>query len=648
MAFLLSAIAAARRAKRARLSAALLAALLTAAPAYAQLRSTILVSGLSAPVGFVQDPSNAAVQYVVEQGGVIRVVQNGALAATPFLNLTGSLVSGGEQGLLGLAFPPNYAASGRFFVCFTNPSGNIVVARFRRSAGNPLVADASTRFDLRWPNGQQSIFHPFTNHNGGNLVFGPDGYLYIGMGDGGSGNDPDHRAQNPMELLGKMLRIDVSVAEADPQGYDVPADNPFVGVAGYLPEIWSFGLRNPWRWSFDDPAHGGTGALIIGDVGQSAREEIDYEPAGRKGRNYGWRNREGTLDNVTSRPPAFLPLTDPIFDYDRGMGQCVIGGFVYRGSALPASFRGRYFFADFCAGRIWSLGLNVAPSGDATAGNLIDHTAELGNMGGVSSFGVDAAGELYACTLAGTVRRILPGTPTPAPILHIDLPGNRSTVTQPFVLAGWAIDRNAASGTGIGTIHIWAFPSPGSGAPPQFIGVPNFGNRPDVGGTFGSQFTPSGFGLGINGLAPGPYQFWVFGWVTAMNTFGVVQTVDVTIASSTQLVIDLPANGSTLPQPFHLAGWAVDTSSVTGTGIDTIHVWAFPVAGGPPQFVGVPTLGGSRLDVAAFLGNTRFRPSGYNMLVSGLARGTYDLVVFPHSAVTNSFAPAQVVRITVQ
>lgn len=189
-----------------RLFAACLAVLLIAAPASAQLQSTVYVSGLSNPVAFIQDPSNATLQYVVEQGGRIKVVQNGTVLPTLFLNIS-TLVSGGsEQGLLGLAFPPNYGSSGRFYVCFTNTAGHIVVSRFLRS-GNPLVANAGSRFDLRWPDGQQVITHPFANHNGGNIAFGPDGYLYIGMGDGGSGNDPGHLAQTPGSLLGKMLRI---------------------------------------------------------------------------------------------------------------------------------------------------------------------------------------------------------------------------------------------------------------------------------------------------------------------------------------------------------------------------------------------------------------------------------------------------------
>lgn len=632
-----------------RLFAACLAVLLIGAPASAQLRSTVYVSGLSSPVAFVQDPSTATLQYVVEQGGGIKVVQNGTVLPTLFLNIS-TLVSGGsEQGLLGMAFPPNYGSSGRFYVCFTNTAGHIVVSRFLRSS-NPLVADAGSRFDLRWPDGQQAIFHPFANHNGGNLAFGPDGYLYIGMGDGGNGNDPDHLAQTPGSLLGKMLRIDVS--GSDPDGYTVPPTNPFVGRPGYLGEIWSFGLRNPWRWSFDDPAHGGTGAMVIGDVGQSAREEIDYEPAGRGGRNYGWRNREGTLDNITDRPPAFLPLIDPIFEYGRGDGTVVTGGIVYRGSALGAAFRGRYFFADFGSRRIWSFALNINPStGEATASGLLEHTAELGGsaaLGNIASFGVDAAGEMYLCSFNGVVHRVSLAVRAPNPLLNIDLPAQGSVVTQPFVLAGWAFDASAANGTGMSTIHVWAFPNPGSGAAPRFVGVPNFGTRPDIGAFFGAQFAPSGFGLVVSGLPPGVYQLWLFGWVDALGTFGIARTLDVTIVSSTLLAIDRPANFSTVNQPFHLAGWSIDTSAPSGTGVDTIHVWAYPITGGPPVFVGVPALGGGRPDVAAAFGSSRFTPSGYNMAASGLAPGTYDLVVYSHSTVTNSFSAAQFVRVTVQ
>jgi glucose/arabinose dehydrogenase len=227
-------------------------AIAAGAPAFAQMRADLIVSGLTQPVAFVQDPSDATVQAIVQQNGRIRILKSGVLQATDYLNLSSVVVNSGEQGLLGMAFAPDYATSGRVYVNFINLSGNTVIARFVRSATDPLRADPASRFDLLWPGGQRFIFQDFSNHNGGNLAFGPDGYLYIGMGDGGSGDDPFHHAQDPSSLLGKMLRVDVSVPNSDPEGYNVPATNPFVGQSGILPEIWSIGLRNPWRWSFDN------------------------------------------------------------------------------------------------------------------------------------------------------------------------------------------------------------------------------------------------------------------------------------------------------------------------------------------------------------------------------------------------------------
>ena len=262
-------------------------------------------------------------------------------------------------------------------------------------------------------------------------------------------------------------------------------------------------------------------------MGQGACEEIDYEPAGRGGRNYGWRNREGAIDPgiIPALPPAFLPLTEPIFDYPRSSGQAVTGGFVYRGAALGATYRGRYFFADFVAARVWSIALTIAPgSGEATASNLVEHTAELGGsgtIGGIASFGVDASGELYLASFNGSIRRILPGIQVPNPLMNIDLPANNAVVQQPFVMAGWALDANAPTGTGITTLHVWAFPA--SGAAARFVGVASFQPRPDVGGVFGQQFTPSGFGLQISGLPPGAYQLMAFAWVAASNAFTLVR-----------------------------------------------------------------------------------------------------------------------------
>ena len=373
-----------------------------AAWAQTPLRSVIHSSGFQQPVAFVQDPSDRAVQFVVEKGGRIRTVRNGTVLSEPFLDVSSQVSNNFEQGLLGLAFAPDALTTGRFFIDFTNEDGHTVVARFKRSESDPLVADAGSRFDLRW-NGtdEPAYIERFSpSHNGGHLAFGPDGYLYLGLGDGGTGGDPFNRSQTPSELLGKMLRIDVSVPDDDAIGYRVPSDNPFVsgGPDGTRPEIWSFGLRNPWRYSFDDPSRGGTGGLVIADVGQDAFEEVDYEPANRGGRNYGWRYREGAHDKDTSEPPAYFPLVDPFYEYDHSVGQAITGGFVYRGQALGPWYRGRYFFADFIVGRVWSLALTIdSNTGEAQASNLVEHTLELGGdaLGNISSFGVDADGEMY-------------------------------------------------------------------------------------------------------------------------------------------------------------------------------------------------------------------------------------------------------------
>jgi glucose/arabinose dehydrogenase len=218
-----------------------------------------------------------------------------------------------------------------------------------------------------------------------------------------------------------MLRIDVSVSDNHASGYQVPADNPFVRPTSVTarPEIWSFGLRNPWRYNFDDPARGGTGALLIGDVGQGRWEEIDYEPPGRGARNYGWRNREGAHNNVTSLPPAYQPLVDPIHEYDHATGQSITGGYVYRGRGLGPRYQGRYFFADYVQGRVWSIALVPDPAtGEMRASDLVEHTAELGGraaLGNVSAFGLDADGELYIVSYSlGRILRVLGPPPTPA------------------------------------------------------------------------------------------------------------------------------------------------------------------------------------------------------------------------------------------
>ena len=382
------------------------------AAADAQLRTQVVASGFVNPVAFVMDPLDHSTFYVVEQRGTIRSVRGAAAAPAVFLDLRSGIASGGERGLLGLAFPPDHATSRRFYVNFTNLNGDTVVARFIRNSEG--VVDPASRVDLMWPDGRRFIEQPFSNHNGGHLAFGPDGYLYIGLGDGGSGGDPLNHAQNPNSLLGKMLRIDVNVPDSDPRGYRVPDDNPFVDrqPIAALNEIWAFGLRNPWRYSFDDWTHGGTGALVIADVGQSAREEVNWEPIGAGGRNYGWRLREGRGPYDTRTAAAFQPLAEPIHDYPRTDGMSITGGYVYRGAALDPRFNGRYFFADYVAGRVYSIGLALDERQEARAVDLLELTEMLGGtgeLGLVSSFGVDSDAELYIVSYSrGRILKIVP------------------------------------------------------------------------------------------------------------------------------------------------------------------------------------------------------------------------------------------------
>lgn len=332
-------------------------------------------------------PAGDARLFVVEKGGVVKVVKNGTVQATPFLNLGGLVSNGGEQGLLGLAFDPQYGANGRLFVSYTNTAGDNVLASYQVS-GNPDVADAATGVI------RLTVDQPQANHNGGHIAFGPDGYLYMGIGDGGGGGDIDGNGQDQDDLLGSILRLDVSGAT----GYAVPAGNPLVGVAGTRSELWDWGLRNPWRFSFDRS----TGDLYIGDVGQGEREEINVATAasgGGKGVNYGWNIMEGTeCYNASSCDRSGLTL--PVLDYTHGDGCSVTGGYVYRGSAIP-DLAGTYFYSDYCGGWVRSFRY--------TGGQVTDQGSwsSLAPGGGVPSFGEDGAGELYVLTAAGGVYRIV-------------------------------------------------------------------------------------------------------------------------------------------------------------------------------------------------------------------------------------------------
>jgi len=362
----------------------------TAGQALAALQFQAIATGLTNPIGITHAGDNSGRLFITLQGGQIRIFDGVQVLATPFLDISNLVTSGGEQGLLGLAFHPNYEANGFFYVNYTNLKGNTIVARYHVSADPNIANPASRRVILR-----QS--QPFANHNGGQLQFGPDGFLYIGLGDGGSGGDPGDRAQRLNTLLGKVLRINVNGRLP----YTIPRTNPFVGTRGARPEIWAYGLRNPWRFSFDRR----TGNLFIGDVGQGLFEEVDFQrAASRGGENYGWRRMEG---KHCFDPPAGCndgSLKLPVLEYRHRQGRCaIIGGYVYRGSAIP-QLRGRYLYADFCTGEIWAARL-VRGTGWTT--NRIENTAAT-----IAAFGEDQDGELYFTdTLSGAVNQITGFTP---------------------------------------------------------------------------------------------------------------------------------------------------------------------------------------------------------------------------------------------
>jgi len=347
-----------------------------------------VASGLNFPLYLTAPPGDVARLFIVEKGGSIRIVKDGILVPTPFLNLSDRVSTGGEQGLLGLAFDPEYASTGRFVVHYTDVQGNTRVSMFHVSA-DPDVADIAS---------EQAILtaqQPFENHNGGQIAFGPDGFLYIGLGDGGSGGDPQGRGQDLSDLLGSILRVDVQSGTS----YTVPSDNPFVSRAGAAPEVWSYGLRNPWRFSFDRS----TGDLYIGDVGQGAWEEVDVARAADgagKGANFGWNLMEGNHCYATNPCTAF-GLILPVLEYGHNQGCSVTGGYVYRGAAIP-ELQGHYFYADFCEGWVRSFRYR-----DGEASEQADWP-DLRPGGGVPSFGEDAAGELYVLSTNGGVYRIVP------------------------------------------------------------------------------------------------------------------------------------------------------------------------------------------------------------------------------------------------
>ncbi|MEK9502650.1 PQQ-dependent sugar dehydrogenase [Gemmatimonadota bacterium DH-20] len=344
----------------------------------ADLAVEVVVPYLDAAI-FLTSPPGDDRSFIVDQGGQLRIVEGGELQPTPWLDISGGIASGGERGLLGLAFDPAFASNGRFFLNFTNPEGDTRVVRY--TAADPAASTAAivaADTILRVPQYD-------SNHNGGMLAIGPDGYLYVAVGDGGGGGDPLQAGQDPNNLLGSLLRIDFD-------GNAAPG-NPFSAGAGDA-RIWATGLRNPWRFSFDAPS----GMLWVADVGQSEREEVNAVQANRAGVNYGWNVMEGSLCYDASQCNQ-TGLELPVYEYDHGTGCSVTGGYVYRGSALTGH-TGRYFFSDFCSGFVRSFTLD---GGEVT--DLVEH--DVGSLGSISSFGVDAQGELYLLEWGGRVLRLV-------------------------------------------------------------------------------------------------------------------------------------------------------------------------------------------------------------------------------------------------
>ncbi len=340
-----------------------------------------VATGLSSPVDLTA-PAGDPRSFIVEQPGRIRILTGNGLLPQPFLDITDRVRSGGERGLLGLAFPPDFSATGQFFVHYSDLDGNTTVSRFSL-AGDPNRADpASEAVYLQ-------VDQPFSNHNGGQIAFGPDGYLYVGLGDGGSAGDPLGSGQDTRSLLGSLLRLDVA---GDPP-YRIPRGNPFVDDPGARDEIWAYGLRNPWRFSFDN------GFIFIGDVGQNRWEEINTAPEEFAGLNYGWNRLEGDMCFQTGCTVGGTIL--PTVAYSHAEGCSVTGGYVYRGSALP-TLVGHYVYGDYCSGWIRTFRLVGREVADEMA-------LELAVVPNLTSFGLDGAGELYVLSQNGNVYRIVPG-----------------------------------------------------------------------------------------------------------------------------------------------------------------------------------------------------------------------------------------------
>ena len=358
-------------------------------PARVKVDLEPFIDCLEAPLGIVNAGDGSNRLFIVEQGGHVRLVRDARTSATPFLDVSAEITSGGERGLLGLAFHPRFPGDPRVFVDYTDANGNTQVSSFTVDPANPDRVDPGSEAHII------SVEQPFANHNGGALVFDPAGFLLIALGDGGSGGDPHGNGQSPQTLLGKILRIDVDKASGD-RPYSIPADNPFADGRGGRPEIWLTGLRNPWRIGFDRA----NGDLWIGDVGQNAWEEIDVQRAGAPGgTNFGWNRMEGSHCFEPSSGCEDPALTGPVTDYGRDEGCTVIGGVVDR-SATISPLTGGYVFGDYCSGRIWAL--DPATDGYRPPVQVADSGVSI------SAFGEDEAGAVYLADIgSGRVLRVV-------------------------------------------------------------------------------------------------------------------------------------------------------------------------------------------------------------------------------------------------
>ncbi len=578
------------RSSAVRLAVALVCSVATFAPARPLLAASVpsgfidsvVASGLSAPTAMALAPDGRV--FIAEQGGTIRVVKAGVLLPTPFVTL--AVDSAGERGAIGVAIDPQFDTNGFVYVHYTVPGtgGAAPHNRVSRFTASGDVALSGTEFVVVDLDPLSSA----TNHNGGAIHFGPDGKLYIGVGE----NATPSNAQTLANRKGKVLRLN--------KDGSIPTDNPFFGTAsGANRAIWALGLRNPFTFAFE----AGTTRLYINDVGQSTWEEIDLGVAGS---NYGWPTTEGVTSNPAFRSPLY------VFGHGSGpmLGCAIAGGaFGRAGASFPASFAGDYFFADLCGG--W-INRRSASGVVSTFASDIPSPVDL--------FTAPDGALFYLARGSGGSTGFLGRIAGPTGAL-VGIDPTAATVTQPVTVTGYAIDLSSATGTGVDAIQVWAYPNPGSNKPAVFVAAATRGlTRPEIGTRYGSRFAPSGYSFPLRGLAPAPYLLVVFARSTMSGTY-TPQTRTITVRADPLMVLDVPTPGAVIRPPFLLGGWAIDRAGI-GTGVDGVDVQAIPAGGGAPVPLGPATYGVARSDVAAAFGGAfldkrlpdgRARPHGRHL-----------------------------------